>query len=150
MLSSQIVRKSPIQVGTLLEPFTLFRTSSINSHFMTFTLKALSSHGLISKPRRFKVDLIVFLPPPCWASLFPQGSMRHLDDLGSDHRAIARFHSVSRDSPRQYFSYDVRWNRNEEVCNIVSSFWKALLLASCPLLLRACPQDDECIIPLFL
>ncbi|CAN1316560.1 hypothetical protein LINPERPRIM_LOCUS30112, partial [Linum perenne] len=69
ILSSQIVRKSPIQIGTPLEAFIRFKTSSINSHFMTFTLEALSSLGLISRPRKFKVDLIVSLPPlvrpPC-------------------------------------------------------------------------------------
>ncbi|CAN1177768.1 LINE-1 retrotransposable element ORF2 protein [Linum perenne] len=67
-----------------------------------------------------------FLASPCWMSMFPQGSVRHLDDLGSDHRAIAWFPSVPRDSHRQYFSYDVRWNKNEEVCNIVSSVWNNL------------------------
>ncbi|CAN1261863.1 hypothetical protein LINPERPRIM_LOCUS11036 [Linum perenne] len=60
---SQMVRKSLTQVGTLLVAFNPFRASSINSHFLTITLAALSSHGLINKLRRFKVDSIVSLPP---------------------------------------------------------------------------------------
>ncbi|CAN1315332.1 hypothetical protein LINPERPRIM_LOCUS29677 [Linum perenne] len=59
----QITKKFLTPVGTLLEAFNPSRASSINSHFSTFTLVALSSHGLINKLRRFKVDSIVSLPP---------------------------------------------------------------------------------------
>ncbi|CAN1242869.1 hypothetical protein LINPERPRIM_LOCUS5479 [Linum perenne] len=60
---SQMARKSLTQVGTLLVAFNPSRALSINSHFSTITLAALSSHGLINKLSRFKVDSIVSLPP---------------------------------------------------------------------------------------
>ncbi|CAN1272707.1 hypothetical protein LINPERPRIM_LOCUS14694 [Linum perenne] len=64
-----------------------------------------------------------FLASPSWMSLFPQGFVRHHSDLGSEHRAIVWLPSESQDVPKQYFSYDVRWNKNEEVRNIISTVW---------------------------
>ncbi|CAN0858294.1 Transposon TX1 uncharacterized 149 kDa protein [Linum grandiflorum] len=70
-----------------------------------------------------KCRLDRFLLSDSWLSSFPDSSLKHLSDLGSDHRAILYSSSCNSVTPRKYFIYDQRWNDLAEVSNIVHSTW---------------------------
>ncbi|CAN0847443.1 Uncharacterized mitochondrial protein AtMg00310 [Linum grandiflorum] len=70
-----------------------------------------------------KCRLDCFLLSDSWLSSFPDSSVKHLSDLGSDHRSILYISSRNSVTPRKYFIYDQRWNDLAEVSNIVHNIW---------------------------
>ncbi|CAN0843555.1 Transposon TX1 uncharacterized 149 kDa protein [Linum grandiflorum] len=70
-----------------------------------------------------KCRLDRFLMSDSWISSFLDSSIKHLSDLGSDHRAILYSSSLNSVTPRKYFIYDQRWNDLAEISDIVHSIW---------------------------
>ncbi|CAN0858391.1 LINE-1 retrotransposable element ORF2 protein [Linum grandiflorum] len=70
-----------------------------------------------------KCRLDRFLLTESWLSSFSDSFVKHLSDLGSDHRAILYNSSPNSVTPQKYFIYDQRWNDSAEVSDIVRNAW---------------------------